>query len=347
MKLSAGKVQTAEFPSIFKVVITTGNSEVFKNAVLDRLYASEKYIKYDVGNFREDIDKLYYKPILAKYWWVKINADRLTTPQQKRIAEYIKNPSEHALMIINSMDYRYRRSLMKNRTVARSDSCAWIDFEYPGYSFLTQYVEGELKGKTIERRAAHLFIKYISDNYDEYPTYLELLNSLPTNEITVRDVKDTVDDLSQYRTDTLLNTLVNLDRVTIPFKALKDILDEFSPTYVLAGIKSYFRYLYEAKIYLKRGLLISDGNIERDKAYILKNKLQLPDSGKRKSLIKLPHKYINNYLRAASRITMKEILYCLHIISAYRYADEEQIYKIVLLILNRRNEENINEVIKL
>jgi len=129
----------------------------------------------------------------------------------------------------------------------------------------------------------------------------------------------------------------------VTIKSLNDLLTEKEPNNIMYGIERAFKYLFQAKVLKLKGIFMADDFFLKQREYFSKqNKVKL---SKKDSVLRLSNRKLNDYLKLADEVTIKEILYIMFLIKGtwqsrgnYKFVSKDDLYILVLKILNRRND---------
>jgi len=334
----------------YKIYLITSKYELFVNTFIDSFKKFEKVnvVELEKYDIIDALNRIRFKPLLYNRTVLLV---RINNKAKKFISELISRIGlfGYGKVILTISDFKIKSELLKSKVFLVSNKICFIDFDRFNKSFLSDIILNYvfLRDKKFEAASlAQFIVNKIGNDVDKLIYYLESLVELSDGEvITRKDIVKYIPDNYQYKERVLYESLID-GKKTIPFKIIKDLLDEGKePFNIFKGIEKFFINIYKAKLLLLKGYFL-DG----EALHIRKEKLE------RAGLIKqvtnkflLTHDYkLNWYLRSARQLTLREIIYILTIIKKEHVSlktgliDEESLYKIVLLIKSRKEESGNN-----
>lgn len=338
---------------VYPVYIIYGNY-FWKKEIIDRMSrAVGKRPEMVNENIKTHLDKMRYRSLKKKKHFVLFESkgNKLKAKDLEILKEYFTSPSENGILIISLKDRADRAYFLKNfRMIRRSSKIKFMEMNVSDY-FKELYVRMRIDELGLEfenEKVKKDCIKNLILNMSELEDNLSTLQSLEMSILTKEVIKESIEEYSETDFDKLIDSLVKVNRKTVPYKLLEEMLSEgISPLAILKTIRKHFIYIYQAKYLKLRGIMRTDDiEVERKKVYenegiIFKD----PD------IWDLPKRKRDKYLDDCEAISLKEIIYVLNIIDnhftkkrikdgdkyIYReYTTKEDLVKCVIEIMERR-----------
>ena len=113
-------------------------------------------------------------------WFCRTDLSALSKKQKEKLNEYIKNPSDNALLVITSTDWQVFKEYNKNRTLTVSKRSHIMSLGFPNKPILKQIVKQmfESKGLIVDAAAVDLFIIRLSHAYDDYENVINNIKEI-------------------------------------------------------------------------------------------------------------------------------------------------------------------------
>ena len=336
------------FKEKYNLFIFNSKHEIFiSNFIDDLANAGYDVVKLTNKNFikQEVLNLRYFQLLSAKSKCLVIREDIISKKSLEFILSEITNFNYDNTLVLVNKDYKTKAKFRKMNALINNDKVCWLDFDFPSRQFISQFIEMYLheNNRRIDCKSTlKVLTSRLSDKYDEYYSNLNNLIDISENVITKEMVLEAVEDYSNYSFRIFFESLVMLNRKTVPIKSLDDLLNERTPISVLNNLATFFEYLYQAKYLKIRGVLMKGDFIDRQREYFyIRKDLKLP---KNKSIFRQSKSRINFYLGLVDFITVDEIVKITTMINAcwrvsttgQKYVLREDIYSLVLKIISRR-----------
>lgn len=320
----------------------------FMNSLKELYKCDYKLVNKDI---REHLKNMNYRPLKQKKHLLMFESlGRLTEKDLNEIVGYIRNPSKFGIFVLSIQDWEEKRRVTMNfRHLDKSEKVKFFQLDFPSQDFIRSYIQkisDDLKINYDNKETFNFLYRRIASSTEEIYNNIETLSSF-TKEVTKEDVKEYTEDYSTYNYSKLYESLVELNRVKVPYISYNDLLESGRKDItIMINIKKHFELLYQAKFLKVKGYLRNRDMIEVKKGIFDKHGLKFNEYN---NIWNEPKYKINQLLESSDKITLKEIIWVINKIDSNLkaignmkkgklegYESEEKIYKTLLEILDRR-----------
>ena len=341
-----------------RVMVITGGYSIFNNIVADqlkemakgsedgdleeaRLIMSEFIESSDKGNgelelsFDDFLETCSVPPVSGK-WFCKVDYDTLTEKQLKRFNEYIKEPSEFGILVIEATEWKTFRVLLKNRVLTGSKVSHLIQLSYPSRGMLKEIVKRLFNSRevSVDEKAIDLFIMRMSIAYDDYITTIDDICDMNGKfEVSYEKMKVYLKNINNYVLDDFLSQLL------VPIKNKK--VSSRRKIYKMYGFlredmtaKSIVNKLkYKVEDMLELRMAINEGKIPVLVKYgVNEVKARLPEDSRLQKMSAFTFKR-SAYL--ASKTTLRDWYYIKVMLNSAKGRDDSEYDRILIDIIHR------------
>ena len=304
-------------------------------------------------------------------WVCKVNWDITNKKNRDRIKAYIKNPSQHALLIVTVSEYKNIRELKSYRALDGSKYSHYIDIQYPRKFQLEPLVKEMFikKGMNITEDCVKLFILKMGTAYDEYYNNMDTIRDRlgVTNKLAElnKDIDETKGDepytfinvnITDFKQamqgidyfvieDFLLQLLVPMHSGKIVkrrrlYKILDTLLGDFTAREICTKLRFKVEELLMYRAYINRGLIPVRTRYNADKI-----KDRLPENSKLRNAATLTFKK-NAYV--ASLTSIKDWFYIDCLLNRNSNSDSDEKFLSTLMTIMGRtvisNDRLMNDI---
>ena len=347
-----------------RVLFVTGQHSIFVNMMCDKVrnLCKGEEIVYDADLFEDmgikmseneiqtsnivDIsafpDTIVAVPPSGK-WYCSVPLSLLTKKQKDWIKNYIKNPSENAVLVLFATEFKDYSEWLKDKTLAMSKYSHIIQLSFPDKNILKDIVKNKFNEHNVEIQNAEIetFIFRMSNAYDDYDSVIENICLDYANEdgheITKKEMLAGLHGINNCVLDDFIDRLLvpfkndtPTNRKTI-FKMLGALLEEYGAEDLCK------RLLKQVNVYIELRQAVNSGQIPVLIKYSLK---EVRDRlGEESSLNKISDFRFRKMAYIASRTSLRDWVYMRLILENTSYMNkksyEEALYRItVRSILN-------------
>lgn len=333
-------------------------SPYWKKFIIDKMSKSLGRRPDNVDeNLKPHLDKMRYKSLNKKKHFIlfQSKSKRLKESDFKILREYFAEPSENGVLVIQLKDWNDKKLFLNSfRMIRKSARIKMIELDYTSDTFKSFHIKNMMEGTNIKfenDKLKNKVIRNLSLNLEELEDNIMTLESFEGAEITENDYNTSIEKYSDNTMDKFYDSLTFANRKKVPYEILRELLDDGrQPNAILKGIYNHFTYLYQAK-YLRVNGILRPHDIEDEKIKIYElNDIQF----KSPNIWDISKKKRTKYLEDCEDITIKEIVKVLMLIeecyvvnrvdrngsiSYTKYTNKERLIKLVISIMNRREEE--------
>lgn len=214
MKLEFSAINSLEEYRDCRVMFITGPYNIFNNIVMDKLkeFCNETDEIVDGSIYEEfglevgqevklsnsiNIDTFIYavrSPSITGRWFCSVELNTLTKKQNEWLKEYIKNPSENGILVLNSNQYKDYRFWLNNNKIKVDKYVHIIQLSFPrrddlGVLAVNLFRERNAK---LSPSALDLFIIRMSSSYDDYIQIIDKIceENLPEGYLQSKEIYD-------------------------------------------------------------------------------------------------------------------------------------------------------------
>ena len=291
MKYSFKDILNAEIYEDTKVMFTLGKYNWFNNMVCDTLKAlsvdSDKKIEIELdissefnfgtsdnndepqsamGENSVDFDTFMDVIGVANIngrWFCKTSLSTLNKKQKEKLMRYIKEPSEHGILVITSENWLDYKDILRNRALSFSKNCHLIQLSFPNKNVLKDIVRQSFneKGIEIDSGALDFFIMRMSSAYDKYEEMIQdIVDKHKEDTLDKKQIKDymkgveyfELDDYIIELTKPMVSDKTNSKKVLKIMIALEDELGSKNLAHQL--LKSIDKYI-EYRLLINKGYI--------------------------------------------------------------------------------------------
>lgn len=226
------------FSDNLRVLFVTGSYAMFNNMVCDRVrnMCKGETIKFDRKLFEEfgikmdetstaqinnnlDLNSFITTvgtvPHSGK-WYCNTPLGALTKKQKDWLKNYIKNPSDNGILVLQSMEYKEFSEYLKDRIINQSKNVHIIQLSFPDRITLSKIVENKFKDRGIQigKQEIDTFIFRMSNAYDDYDGVIDRICAIYEvgHELTKKELLDGLHGINNCVLDDFI------ERLLIPFK---------------------------------------------------------------------------------------------------------------------------------
>lgn len=226
------------FSKDLRVLFVTGNYAMFNNMVCDRVrnICKGEAIKFDEKLLEEfgikidesstaqvnnnlDLNSFISTVGTVPYsgkWYCSVPIGTLTKKQKDWLKNYIKNPSDNGILVLQSMEYKEFSEYLKDKVINQSKYVHIIQLSFPDRLTLAKIVESKFKdrGIFIDKPEIETFIFRMSNAYDDYDAIIDKICSTLEvgHKLTKKDLLDGLHGINNCVLDDFI------ERLLIPFK---------------------------------------------------------------------------------------------------------------------------------
>lgn len=226
------------FSKDLRVLFVTGNYAMFNNMVCDRVrnICKGEAIKFDEKLLEEfgikidesstaqvnnnlDLNSFISTVGTVPYsgkWYCSVPIGALTKKQKDWLKNYIKNPSDNGILVLQSMEYKEFSEYLKDKVINQSKYVHIIQLSFPDRLTLAKIVESKFKdrGIFIDKPEIETFIFRMSNAYDDYDAIIDKICSTLEvgHKLTKKDLLDGLHGINNCVLDDFI------ERLLIPFK---------------------------------------------------------------------------------------------------------------------------------
>lgn len=279
-----------------RVVFVTGKYNIFNNIVVDKLRdissASAAY-DFDVELLREfgvdpnenvrvsntidfnNFTKVVDIPSINGKWFTVADLASLNKKQLDWLKTYMKNPSEHGIIVITSNNFRDYNIWLRNKIFSSSQYVHLIELGLPDRSSLFSIVKHlfDERHVKIEGRAIELFVIRMSSSYDDYKLIIDRicdrclpegylkLNPEKLPVITYDNAFDALKGIENFVLDDLLvgfTMPLKTDKISgrkMIFKTMGFLIEEYGARKLVNMLLSKIDELIEFRVAINSGYI--------------------------------------------------------------------------------------------
>jgi hypothetical protein len=237
LRYESKSIYDAKMYESARVMIVTGNNNVFNNIVIDKLrsmcksdeddeidlrLASEFQISEFNSNgntvdFNEFIE-VVKSPSLSGKWFCSVNYSMLSAKQIEQLKNYSKQPSEYGVLVVCINEFKNYRSYLRDSIYRNSNVSHLMQLSFPTRSILKEIVRNmfDSRGMSISSQAIELFVSRMGNRYDDYAEIIDKigLDREGTN-ISYDDMVTEMKGITAYQLDDFIV------RLTEPIESTK------------------------------------------------------------------------------------------------------------------------------
>lgn len=359
MKYSFNDILNDEFYTNSKVAIVTGPYNIFNNMVIDRFKkecAEENYYEVDSDTLSEfgiksddseakisnNVDFNTFMgviniPSVVGKWFCSVDISIMSKKQMEILREYIKNPGDNGILIINSSEFKDYREFLYSNIVKYSKTCNLIQLSFPNRKTLINLVKQMFYSRSVQisEESASLFVMRMSSSYEEYNAIVDrVCEGYSDTVISYSQVKERLKGVENFVLDDFIEALLKPlsgEKITANrkiYKMYKMLMQEYGITKLLNNI------MYKIDDYIQFRILINKGiipikvrfSVDEAKRYI----------GEEHKLYKMTEYKFRRMANIASLTSLRDWVYMKLILSKAKgvYTDEGK-EKILYTLMHR------------
>ena len=304
----------------------------------------------------EQFKEVCYMPSLAGTWYCKMMLKELTEKDLVWLKKYIKNPSDSAILVIESTEYKEYRSWLKNRAIEFNKKVHIYQLSFPTRKELETIVIDKFRDRRVivDKEAAQLvgiahdIAKEMSDEelIDEYENnelYEETISNLVgdrdkerVEEWNLNMMKGMMSNIQHYNLDMLVGEILKGTSAKAPsgrvkvMKLLKYLEDEYGCSTLVSKIDNELNELIKYRTWINEGRIPVGIKYSVEE---VKNKID-------KNINIVTFKRRTNM---ASMVSLNDMILVKLIIGKLRYNPERCLF--VIVCRYTLGEQNIKEII--
>lgn len=230
MKYTFKDMLNAEMYESARVVFILGKHNLFNNLVSDELRAtcvdSNSIFGLDElsGEFGldssevENINSVDFNTFMEVNgvaningkWFCKTEYKPLTKKQRDQLTNYMKNPSDTGILVIESNDWKEYKEILRNKIISASKTVHSIELSFPNRDVLKAIVKQMFmeRGIDIQSNALDLFLTKMSSAYEEYEKVIDDIKDVHGKRpLESKDLKVYMKGIEHFVLDDFVNEL--------------------------------------------------------------------------------------------------------------------------------------------
>lgn len=290
----------------------------------------------------EQFKEVCYMPSLAGTWYCKMMLKELTEKDLVWLKKYIKNPSDSAILVIESTEYKEYRSWLKNRAIEFNKKVHIYQLSFPTRKELETIVSDKFRDRRVivDKEAAQLFIRKMGGRYDLYEETISNLvgdrDKERVEEWNLNMMKGMMSNIQHYNLDMLVGEILKGTSAKAPsgrvkvMKLLKYLEDEYGCSTLVSKIDNELNELIKYRTWINEGRIPVGIKYSAEE---VKNKID-------KNINIVTFKRRTNM---ASMVSLNDMILVKMIIGKLRYNPERCLF--VIVCRYTLGEQNIKEII--
>ncbi|WP_275372457.1 hypothetical protein [Clostridium tertium] len=281
------------------------------------------YIK-DNRDFKDAIERVKYKPFFNEKWFLIYNNIENRAPVKSQLEKLFvsTNKNYDCIAYISYRTYKY--ALTKEKWLKNND-IGVVNLTYMPIDFYKALIFSNLK-VSINNDALNLFLKYISNDFQNIINYIGHLNTI-NRTITVNDIKCLIEDTRILGIDDYMKSILE-HKHKKAVKVISELISRYKFKTLKENIEKDLSIMISIKNLMYKGLILPYTYYEDIKS--LKDHGKLPDN-----LSKVSYKKIKTYTDLVLKVQVKELVLIQYILLAAR--DDTHLIILTMLLTNREN----------
>jgi len=378
-------IENEEMYKNTRVMYTTGKYPLFNNIVADKLKkmckattsikADSKIIaefgleKTESGESLAELEEtlslnlnqfldVANTPTFSGKWYCKVDYSIITKKQLELIEEYIKRPSEYAVLIVNCSEWKDYSKLFKSKLFEKSRYSNLIKLSFPRKSELANITQNIFasKGIRVQGKVLSYFMLKLSNDYNSYGDIIdEIASHIEGLEVSgegknlyvlsLEDMKQELAKVNKFLLDDFVAQIskpIKNDKIVKTRKIYK-ILDSFQEDYSLMYLRNAL--IPKLRIMIKLREAINNGYIPITVRYGVESCRK--KMGEDKDVDGLSDYAFRKYAEMANLTSLTDWYYIYLIVSNSHEYDEKSILRSLLAAIHRNiysNDRIINDI---
>lgn len=332
MKYSFNDIVNEELYSTARVVMVTGQYNIFNNIVVDELRDRCKSVdafeedaellaefgvatnnsdnnvsnSVDFSTFMDIIDT----PNINGRWFCSVDLAMLNKKQIEKMDSYIRNPSPNGILVIVAQEYMGFRQYLKNKALLLGATSHIIQLGFPNRKVLVKLIIKLFEKRTVKigEQSAELFVNRMSNAYDDYEAMIDkLCLGYKDAHLSFKQVQEGLKGVNNYILDDFISQLtepIEKDAVKTNrkiYKMLESLLKDIGPVELVKKLR------YKINDYIEFRLAINNGTIPiKVKFSVYEAKAKL---GEKHPLSRIPDFRFRQMAITASMTSLKDWTY--------------------------------------
>lgn len=244
------------FKELNKTEISSQSSEL----LTEFGYSTEENFTLSTIDF-DNLDEIKNTIPVSGKWFCSVQYNSLVKKQKDWLEEYIKNPSENAVLVVNVTDYRDFGKFYKNRALKASSVSHLIKLSFPDRVTLKKVIQSKMPTVLMDSKAIDLFIMRLGRDYNEYSGLLDSLNTkYRYGELSYKGMLIELKGIENFAINDFIVRLnkpmeENIQKRKKIYSIEKSLLNEYGYQGLIRRLKSKLRDLIDMRLLINTGIV--------------------------------------------------------------------------------------------